>query len=51
MRYFRLKDCLTTYSYEKIDHEPHVEGEVDLLGGVLVVGNTVLNPLTEKGKG
>lgn len=35
----------TTYPDEEIDHESDVEGEVDLLGGVLVVGDTVLHPL------
>ena len=31
---------------EKVDHEADVEGEVDLLAGVLVVRNAVLNSLS-----
>ena len=35
--------CVLTDSDEKVDHEADVEGEVDLLAGVLVVRNAVLN--------
>ena len=35
--------CVFTDSDEKVDHEADVEGEVDLLAGVLVVRNAVLN--------
>ena len=34
---------MLTDSDEKVDHEADVEGEVDLLAGVLVVRNAVLN--------
>ena len=35
--------CLLTDSDEEVDHEADVEGEVDLLAGVLVVRNAVLH--------
>ena len=34
-----------TDSDEKVDHEADVEGEVDLLAGVLVVRNAMLHSL------
>ena len=34
--------CSMTDSDEEVDHEAHVEGEVDLLAGVLAVSNAVL---------
>ena len=36
---------MLTDSDEKVDHEADVEGEVDLLAGVLVVRNAVLHSL------
>ena len=43
-KYF-YKNTTSTYPDEKIDHESDIECEVDLLGGVLVVGDAVLDPL------
>ena len=36
--------CLLTDPDEEVYHEADVESQVDLLAGVLVVGNTVLHP-------
>ena len=40
-----MENTKPTYPDEEIDHESDVECEVDLLGGVLVVGDAVLDPL------
>ena len=42
---FNLENTKPTYPDEEIDHESDVECEVDLLGGVLVVGDAVLHSL------
>ena len=42
---YLYKSTTPTYPDEEIDHESDVEGEVDLLGGVLVVGDAVLHTL------
>ena len=34
-----------SHPYEEVDHEKDVEGEVDLLGGVLHPGDALLHPL------
>ena len=40
-----MENTKPTYPDEEIDHESDVEGEVDLLAGVLVVGDAVLHSL------
>ena len=48
--YQNVSDCLLLclpYSDEEVDHEAGVKGEVDLLAGVVTVGDAVLHSLPE----
>ena len=43
--YRNILNFIDCYPNEEVDHEANIEGEVDLLTGVLMIGDTVLHPL------